>query len=642
MGDFFARQARARKQTRLLVLLFLAAVILIIAAVDVLVLVTLGGDLHPSEQRPLLIWSSLLTAGVIGFASLIKIVGLRSGGRAVAESLGAVPVDPSTTDHRRRRLLNVVEEMAIASGTSVPAVYVLEEEEGINAFAAGYAPSDAAVAVTRGALERLNRDELQGVIAHEFSHIVNGDMRLNVRLIGLLAGILAIAAIGRMLVEGVLRGSRSNRRGGGAGVLAILTFGALLWLIGWIGLFFGRLIKAGVSRQREYLADASAVQFTRQPSGILGALLKIAGLPQQARLAHSQGEEVSHMLFGDGFGLRGLLATHPPLEARIRAIDPGFHPARIREVLKGFAAAQGPWDERPALGFSETSVLTAPDTAAADQSIPAEGITERVGRIDALALAQAQALLAQIPLPVREAVRQPERAALLLAALIVRRSDRQARPRLDALLAQDLGAAPEEIARIDELVGLLHPFQELPVAAIALGALGRLPQGRIHALIATLDRLILADERVDLFEYCLARLAVRELAERLDPQRTRTFGNAKLGERKTAVRTLLAVLAAHGHHSPELARRAFQAGAAIALGDEPLAYAPPDDWAAALDDALPALDDLRPEAKATLLEALTTVAAHDDRLTLAEAELLRALAAVLHLPMPPLLRPNRP
>lgn len=639
MGDFFARQARARKQTKWLVLMFLAAVVLIIAAVDLLVVFFLGVDNSPKERASILWWSSLATAGVIGVASLLEVVRLRHGGRAVAESLGAVPVDPSTSDGRRRRLLNVVEEMAIASGTSVPAVYVLEEEEGINAFAAGYTPSDAAVAVTQGALERLNRDELQGVIAHEFSHIVNGDMRLNIRLMGLLAGILAIATIGRILVEGALRGSRSNRRGGG-GVLLIVVFGAMLWLIGSIGLLFGRLIKAGVSRQREYLADASAVQYTRQPIGILGALLKSAGAPQQARISRIEGERVSHMLFGDGFGLRGLFATHPPLEARIRAIDPTFRPERIREVVSRLAAVQGPWDEQPALGFAEQKATAPAEAETALGTVSAERIGERVGRLDAIALAQARILLARIPLPIREAARQPERAGALLAAMILQRSDPTARTRWEEALARELGVAEEEMSRIEEAVALLHPLQYLPVVALALGSLRRLPASRTGALIATLDRLIHADERVDLFEYCLARLAVRELCERLAPQQSRTFGTARLGERKEAVATLLAVLAAHGHDTPALARQAFQAGASIALGAQAVPFQAPSDWVSALDRALPALDDLRPEAKETLLEALSATVAHDGRLALAEAELLRTVAQLLHMPLPPLLAPG--
>ncbi|MDW8479009.1 MAG: M48 family metallopeptidase [Xanthomonadales bacterium] len=351
MGDFFARQELARRRTRWLVLLFLAAVAAIVGAVALLMYLLFAGDLPPGELRALLGGSALATLLVIAVASLVKIASLRSGGPAVALSVGAVPVDPTTQDPRLRRLINTVEEMAIASGSPVPAIFVLEGEEGINAFAAGYGPGDAAVAVTRGALERLTRDELQGVIAHEFSHIAHGDMRLNVRLIGLLAGILAVAAIGRAMVRGASRSSGSGRRNGGNAFL-VLVIGASLWLIGSIGQFFGRLIKAAVSRQREFLADASAVQFTRQPAGILGALVKIAAAPRQARLQDGGAEELSHMLFGDGFGLRGLFATHPPLESRIRAIDPRFDAERIAKLSAQLPAVGAAWDELPALGLA--------------------------------------------------------------------------------------------------------------------------------------------------------------------------------------------------------------------------------------------------------------------------------------------------
>lgn len=635
MGDFFLRQERARRNTKRLVLMFALAVILIIAAVNTLVLFTLGTGLPPEEQRSTLYASTLITVAVIGLGSLFKIVSLRQGGRAVAESLGAVPIDPSTSDYRRRRLLNTVEEMAIASGTPMPAVYVLEEEEGINAFAAGYTPNDAAVAVTRGALERLNRDELQGVIAHEFSHILNGDMRLNIRLIGLLAGILAIAAIGRALVQGASRRRGSGRRPGG--ILLVMMFGLALWLIGTIGLFFGRLIKAAVSRQREYLADASAVQFTRQPKGLLGALLKIAGAPTQARLSEAKSEEVSHMLFADGFSLRGLFATHPPLAARIQALDPTLDPARIREIAANLANRSGSWDEFSALDFADTSALAEPSRFA--DTVPAEAISERVGRIDGIGLAQARALLARLPLPTREAAHQPERAALLLAAMIIRHSDQQVQPQLKAILSEQLGARPQELSVIEEALSLLHPLQYFAVATIAIGAISRLPPARIEALIKTLDRLIQADEQMTLFEYCLARLIGHSLAERLSPQEAQPFGRASLHARKEAAQTLLSVLAAHGHSSPEAARHAFQVGAAIAFGHEPLVFAAPANWREALDRALPALDDLRPEAKETLLQALSAVVAHDGLLSPAEAELLRTVAALMHLPVPPLLSP---
>src|SRR5690606_18310357 len=242
-----------------------------------------------------LVVSTLATLAVIGLGSLYRISSLSGGGEQVALQLGGTPVPEDTTDPNLRRLRNVVEEIAIASGVPVPRLYVLEHEAAINAFAAGYTPADAVVAVTRGALDRLNRDELQGVIAHEFSHILNGDMRLNIRLMGVLFGILVLALIGRKSSEGSRgRGSR------GAGGVLVAALG--LMVVGYCGWFCARLIKAGVSREREFLADASAVQFTRRTAGLAGALKKIGGLQEGSRLASAEAEEVAHTLFGDGVG----------------------------------------------------------------------------------------------------------------------------------------------------------------------------------------------------------------------------------------------------------------------------------------------------------------------------------------------------
>ena len=229
--------------------------------------------------------------GIIGVASLYRISSLGSGGSAVAMQMGGMPVPEDTADPQLRRLRNVVEEMSIASGVPVPAVFVMEQEPAINAFAAGYSPSDAAVAVTRGTLDKLNRDELQGVIAHEYSHILNGDMRLNIRLMGVLFGILALGLIGRKIL---MFGGRSRERG----AAAILVAALVAILIGYIGIFFGRMIKAGVSRSREVLADASAVQFTRQTQGIAGALKKIAGVQEGSRFEQRADHLVGHSLGG--------------------------------------------------------------------------------------------------------------------------------------------------------------------------------------------------------------------------------------------------------------------------------------------------------------------------------------------------------
>jgi Zn-dependent protease with chaperone function len=328
--NFFAQQERARSHTKRMLILFVLAVACIVAAIDIVLFIAFGASdkhhvAHMGAVAPRIIFlTSLGVIAFIGVCSMYKIGTLRSGGAAVAEQLGAMRIEPTSPDFAHKRLRNVVEEMAIASGVPVPEIYILEDEPAINAFAAGYTPADAAVTVTRGAMDKLTRDELQGVIAHEFSHVLNGDMRLNIRLMGVLFGILVIGIAGRKMLENTGRGSKDS---GG-----YVAFGIAILAIGYIGVFFGRLIKASISRQREYLADASAVQFTRQPLGIGGALKKIGALVEGSKLQSSEKEEVAHMLFGDGVGYSDLFATHPPLEKRIKAIDPTFNPKEFTQI----------------------------------------------------------------------------------------------------------------------------------------------------------------------------------------------------------------------------------------------------------------------------------------------------------------------
>ncbi|MCL4797761.1 MAG: M48 family metallopeptidase [Bryobacteraceae bacterium] len=328
--DFFEHQDKARKNTKLLVVYFVLALVCIIASVYIASLtIFYGAEQQAGEPaRDLVLWDPGLflkvvlgTLGVVVLGSLYKTAVLRKGGSAVAESLGGRLVDSNTTNPDERKLWNVIEEMAIASGVPVPKIFVLDNEAGINAFAAGHSPSDAAIGVTRGCMTLLNRDELQGVIAHEFSHILNGDMRLNLRVMGVIFGILCLAVIGRILLYSRGRGRDKN---------PMMLLGLALIVIGAIGVFFGRLIQAALSRQREFLADASSVQFTRNPAGLSGALQKIGGAGSQLESPHTA--EASHMFFGNGLSkpFLGMLATHPPLDERIRAIDPGWD-GRFRE-----------------------------------------------------------------------------------------------------------------------------------------------------------------------------------------------------------------------------------------------------------------------------------------------------------------------
>jgi Zn-dependent protease with chaperone function len=355
--NFFKRQDEMRRASRRLVVLFGLAVVAVVAAVDLLVVLLMRqadarrlGYVPPlgdwvASHSAVVVGTTLIVFAVILIASFYKTMVLGGGGGVVARSLGGVRISPDTTDPQQRRLLNVVEEMAIASGVPMPEVYLLEHESGINAFAAGHNPSNAAIGVTRGTLTTLNRAELQGVIAHEFSHILNGDMKLNVRLMGLLFGLLVIALIGRTVLRGASR-VRGDRKGG---VLVVLLIAVAVLVIGYIGLFFGRLIQAAVSRSREALADASAVQFTRDPSGLRGALVKIGASAAGSRVANPEVEEVAHMLFAPG--MSRFFATHPPLLERLKAIDPRFDAKEIDRARASMAAqlqAQAVVEETPA------------------------------------------------------------------------------------------------------------------------------------------------------------------------------------------------------------------------------------------------------------------------------------------------------
>ncbi len=643
--NFFERQEAARRGSRRLLILFGLAVLAIVAAVSAAVLVGMavaepalveeagGIPQYVAGNAALMGVAALVTLAVIGIASLVRVSALREGGAAVARDLGGVPVADDTTDPQLRRLRNVVEEIAIASCVPVPQIFVLEGEAGINAFAAGYSPNDAAVAVTRGALERLNRAELQGVIAHEFSHVMNGDMRLNIRLMGVLFGILVLGIAGRKVLQHA-RGGRDSR-----GMAAAMVVALSLVIIGYVGLFFGRLIKAGVSRQREYLADASAVQFTRQTEGIAGALKKIAGVAEGSKLAAADTEEVSHMLFGDGIGYSALMATHPPLEERIRALDPQFDKKALAEIKNRYrnAPPSGLAEDR-ALGFDAPRAQP-PELpkASREVAVSPQTVSAQVGDPASDDYARAGALHEAIPALLKTAAHSHDGSIALVLALLFDH-DAALRQRQLAVVIAQMGA--EIGGRADALAAAadaLHPALRLPLASLAFPALRRRPRPELERFIECSEQLIHLDGRIGLFEYCLARLLRKQVIESLDPSRHKPSGRRRLAASGEALAELFAVLAQHGHEDAGVARQAFAAGIGAVLPQAALAYQPPQDWVAALDRALPALDGLDPAGKQLLVEGLVVTTSHDGRLSVAESELLRTVCACLHCPLPPVL-----
>jgi Zn-dependent protease with chaperone function len=608
--DFFQAQSKARRNTFALVLMFLAAVICIVIAVYLVI--QLAFILNASTERnPVSLWDAthfwwvaLATGGVILVASLFKTLQLsEGGGSAVAKGLGGRRLSRDTSDRLERRLLNIVEEMSIASGVIVPQVYLLDDEVGINAFAAGTEPVNAVVAVTRGCLERLTRDELQGVIGHEFSHILNGDMSLNIRLIGLLNGILFIALIGRT----ILRGS-SDAKG-----FALVGLGMLL--VGYIGVLFGNIIKAAVSRQREYMADASAVQFTRNPAGIAGALKKIAGI-DTAFLGHARAEEASHMYFGAGVdSLFALFATHPPIAERIARLDPAF----LAQAGRGMARESNTYFKG-----SEDGIV---------MSLSSHQMRERVGNLLGDRLDYARGLLNELPEAVTAELHDPQQAPAILFALIAAQF-----PNPEQVLIKWTDALGE--AGRQRAIGHLPWLHRagvavrLPLFELLLPGIVALPHDELTRLRSDMARLIHGEEGLSLFGFALNALLRHALEER-----TRGERRARdLATIKRDVALLLSYLAHAGHEDAEQAQIAFDAAVASVLpGDHLTLRGRASLSTAQLDTALTHLDMLKPRFKGKLIESCVTAIARDGMVTLGESELLRAVGACLNCPVPPLM-----
>jgi len=643
--DFFEAQDNARKKTWQLALLFGAAVVVLIVITNMFVagaylLISGGSSTQTSPGLTGLItsipfetwmWASLGVITVVTLASLYKYLMIRGGGRAVAESLGGSRVHSNTQDLKTRRLLNVVEEMAIAAGISVPPVYLIDEP-GINAFAAGYTPDDAVIGITSGALDFLNREELQGVIAHEFSHILNGDTRINIRLIAILFGIVFIGLVGNMLLRGSRHGVGRSRggmggRNGGGGVAAILAVGAGLAVIGYAGTFFGNLIKAAVSRQREYLADAAAVQYTRNPPGISGALKKIGSAG--SRLNNSGANEISHMFFGQAIShfMGNIMATHPPLPERISAIDPG-------------------WDGVFPTNLVPQSVTELGDTAAGFAGGPAvqgiavdvETLPEVVGRPDDRSYRAADAIIESTDSLCLNAARDPCEAHLLIYSLLLQ-SDAvdRGQSRQTQILANFNAGARQVIAKLQNELQEEDNLHRLALLELAVPALKQMSYPQYKEFVRQVIALIRADRRIELFEWVLHRLLLKELSPHFERPRPPKVRFKSVAQVKEAAALLVATLAHFGHESTTDINAAYtQALEELQLENQPQQPTVDDsDNFSALNEALRDLRDLAPLQKPKLLKACARSVLYDGHISAEEGALLQGISAALDCPLPP-------
>jgi Zn-dependent protease with chaperone function len=643
--DFFQHQDDARRKTSLLIAYYGLAVLLIILGVYLAFAATLlgvqaktGAEMSPARlwHPEIFLWVSGSTIAVVALGTLFKIQQLKTGGRAVAHMMGARPVEPATADPDERRLLNVVEEMAIASGVPVPAVFVLEAERGINAFAAGFSTADAVVAVTRGCMRELSRDELQGVIAHEFSHILNGDMRLNIRLMGVLHGILVIALIGYWIMRTTMHSSSHARSGKKGNAAPIALLGLAVMAVGYIGIFFGKLIKSAVSRQREFLADASAVQFTRNADGISGALKHIGRYAGGSHVGNRHAEEASHFFFADGLkhSLIGLMATHPPLAERIRRIDPSFDgsfdrtPAGLQETeqpagLAGIGAPVPP------------SVATAPGGRFAVQP---DAVVSSVGAPTPEHLDYAASLIAALPAPLVDATRRPGGACAAAYSLLLSTHAVVRRTQLEHLALHAGELVYGETLKLCVLTAGLPPGARLPLMDLSMAGLKRLSRKDYHTFTACVKELVQADRQIDLFEYTLQRGIQRHLDPVFGQTRPPRVRHTTLNPLMASCVHLLSCLAGWGADSPAEAENAYRAGMrALATQDTPDMVPPDECGLEMLDDALTVLNAASAPLKKRILTACVTCIGADGFITVEEAELIRAIADTLECPIPPLL-----
>jgi Zn-dependent protease with chaperone function len=640
MKNFFERQDEARRNTKRLIVLFIAAVIgLVIAGygVGLAILMYLSeGGVSP-VQPALFGLIAVGTLVIVGGGSAFKILQLKQGGHVVAESLGGQPLDRNPSDYDEQVLRNVVEEMAIASGVPTPEVYVLDEE-GINAFAAGYTVDDAVIGVTRGCMKQLNRAELQGVIAHEYSHILNGDMRLNIRLIGVLNGILLIAILGRTLLRTTFYSGMGRRRSDdNKGQLVLIAAGVGMLVIGSIGLLCGRLIKSAVSRQREFLADAAAVQFTRNPKGIGGALKKIGGYEAGSTIEHPKAEESSHLFFSDGVSSvlfsGGAFATHPPLDERIRRIDDEFEGEQKQSARGAAAGAAG---AAGASGFAGEGGSSGGGTSGRNSPRAAD-VVSHTGELTADDVNFGAKLRNALPELLLDAAHEPLGATAIVYGLLLssQTGSDSYEAQMDVLREHATQEERDEVARLREDLHALPHRLRLPLLNIAAPALRHLSTDRQKTVHEAAQALVRADNQLTVFEYALETIVRHRLDHIANPSANRTRFK-KFSQVQDEVIALLSMIAQAGADTNRDASHAFRAGlGAFDAVNDPSQYERVSAHPNQLDEALDRLTQTHPALKQQVLDACARCILDDDDVTDAEADLLMAVAEALGCPVPP-------
>ena len=628
MTNFFTHQEKAKTRTSVLVLYFFLS----IAAIVGLIYLGVAGLVHQGERwwnDVLFLWVFAAVLGVMLIGVAVKFWELSKGGPAIAQMLRGRLVQRATLKPEEQRLINVVDEMAIASGVPVPEVYILDHEASINAFAAGYTMNDAVIGVTAGCVNTLTREELQGVIAHEFSHILNGDMSMNLRLCGWINGLVGIAVVGRCLIEVGAEGAGCADEGGCLLVIPLFLLSLLLIGLGYLGVLFGRLIQAAISRQREFLADASAVQFTRNPEGLAGALKKIAAGDSWLKSAHA--EEASHFMFGDGIKGRWFdsFSTHPPIPERLKQLN-----AVDIEELPAPPAPSSPAPDSPVSGLAAAS----PSIPTSPAPVQAEAVLPQLGALDDAHVSYAHGLLGNIPGDLHAAAAELLPAKALVYAIALA-PDEATRKKQFALLGEgESAAALFEVHKLHPRTVELDNHLRLPLVELAIPTLHQLSPEQFEQFHQMLNRLAGADNQTDLFEFALEKMVIHQLEPHFLTTAKPTVRYNTLDPVDKECRLLLSALAHLSQRGEEQMKQAFNAGAnklqmGTILSPLPLAECGLD----TIETALTRLAETGIPARQKLVKACLAAITADGVIETGEAELFRAICASIDVPCPPLM-----
>ena len=654
--DFFSRQNDAQARSRAFFTAFFPAVFLAVVILYFVItacMVTMG--ILPSiiygypqkilSLRPFLIVGSVIS-GIIFFISWRTIRTIKKGGGAyIAQVMGGELLE-TPKDLKETQIINVVEEMAVASGLPRPRIYIFPNEFSINAVTAGLDHDDAIIALTCGAVTHLSRDELQCVVAHEFAHILNGDYALNLTMAGWLSGLLFFSVKGLELLSVTSDAANkyiNNTKQGDVGALLLITIvGVILYVGGGIGKLGAELVQAAISRQREYMADAFAVQFTRNPASLAGALKKIAGYPRRGTIKNSRALMMKSFFIASPTQSQDLWQTHPPLEERITTLDPHWDgkivpielppiPQRNYSILghDGLGATTGGQHqlmetaEKLPTGWPGALVLGLLATGSG-------GIRQK--NLIGQGMTAATSLCKEIPAKLLKATTEPAFADPLIAAIFCRNADFKA-AHLEIIRS---GLGPEAAAWAEDFQPLMADSFRLPLLSLATPALKAFNAEQRLRLAKTIKELIEADGKLDLFEIAAWQILKKHLGLTKPKSYSYQSGLAGLAGsiQKDAV-TIVSAMAHLGSDSREKAEAAFAVGMTH-FTQWPSFDLLPSDAVTSKELAL-ALDrfsGVSEKIKNTLVLATVGAALHDHQITQKEYELLRALAAALDIPLP--------